>query len=144
MNAMLPPLTHDARLDLLAQVAVNVGLGLVPGQEVVLTAPLAAVPLVRRITEHAYKAGASLVTTLLLSDEVTTLARFAACAGQPPSTTPRPGCSKAWPPPIRQGAARMAIGGENPALLARAGSRRPCQPASNKRPLHRVSARRSS
>ena len=75
MDAMPPSMTHEARLDRLAQVAVNVGLGLEPGQEVVLTAPLQALPLVRRITEHAYRAGASQVTTLF-SDEEATLARF--------------------------------------------------------------------
>ena len=40
-----------------------------------MTASLDALPLVRRITEHAYKAGASLVTTLF-SDEEATLMRF--------------------------------------------------------------------
>ena len=40
---MPSPMTHEARLDLLGQVAVNVGLGLRPGQELVLTAPLDAV-----------------------------------------------------------------------------------------------------
>ena len=54
---------HAARLDRLAQVAVHVGLGLRPGQEVVLTAPFDAMPLVRRITEHCYRAGSPLVTT---------------------------------------------------------------------------------
>ncbi|MDT8261968.1 aminopeptidase, partial [Roseomonas sp. DSM 102946] len=55
----------EQRIDRLAEVAVRVGLGLREGQELVMTAPLDALPLVRRITEHAYKAGASLVTTLL-------------------------------------------------------------------------------
>ncbi len=34
-----------------------------------MTAPLDAVPLARRITEQAYRAGASLVTTLYTDDE---------------------------------------------------------------------------
>jgi len=42
---------------LFAQVAVNVGLGLKPGQELVMTAGLETLPLARRITEQAYKAG---------------------------------------------------------------------------------------
>ena len=116
MNAISPPMTHEARLDRLAQVAVNVGLGLRHGQEVVLTAPLLAVPLVRRITEHAYKAGASNVTTLL-SDEVTTLARFQHAPDDAFDTAPTwlfEGMANAF----RSGAARMAIGGDNPALLA--------------------------
>ena len=64
----VPARSFPEKLDLLAEVAVKVGLGLKPDQEVVMTAPLEALPLVRRITEHAYKAGASLVTALV-SDE---------------------------------------------------------------------------
>jgi aminopeptidase len=107
---------HEARLDRLAEVAVRVGLGLAHGQELVMTAPLDAVPLVRRITEHAYKAGASLVTTLL-SDEATTLSRFQHAPDDAFDTAPAwlyEGMAVAF----RGGAARLAIGGENPALLA--------------------------
>ncbi|MGA2340454.1 MAG: aminopeptidase, partial [Terracidiphilus sp.] len=60
-------------LDQLASVAVNVGLGLKPGQELVMTASVDTLPLVRRVTEQAYRAGASLVTTLLTDDESTLL-----------------------------------------------------------------------
>ena len=67
--------SHAQMLDRLGEVAIRVGLGLKPGQELVVTAPLEAVALVRRITEHAYKAGASLVTTIF-SDEESTLMRF--------------------------------------------------------------------
>ena len=67
--------TFEEKLDLFAQVAVNVGLGLKPGQELVMTAGLETLPLARRITEQAYKAGASLVTTLL-TDDAMTLARY--------------------------------------------------------------------
>jgi aminopeptidase len=116
MNAVAPLMSHAARLDRLAQVAVNVGLGLAPGQELVLTAPMEAAPLVRRITEHAYKAGASLVTAIL-SDEVTTLARFQHAPDAAFDYAPAwlfEGMATAY----RNGAARLAIGGENPALLA--------------------------
>ena len=116
VKTMPTPLSHDARLDRLALIAVQTGLGLAPGQEVVLTAPLDAVPLVRRITEHAYKAGASLVTTLL-SDEVATLARFQHAPNSAFDYAPAwlfEGMATAY----RAGAARLAIGGENPALLA--------------------------
>jgi aminopeptidase len=47
---------------------------LAPGQELVVTT-LDAIPLARRITEHAYKAGASLVTALF-TDEESVLLRF--------------------------------------------------------------------
>src|SRR5512132_501196 len=63
------------KLDRLAEVAVKVGLGLRPGQDLLLTAPSVALPLVRRIAAHAYKAGAGLVTPIL-SDEEVTLSRY--------------------------------------------------------------------
>ncbi len=68
-------LTFEQKLDRLAQVAVNAGLGLERGQELVMTATLDALPLARLITEQAYKAGASLVTTLF-TDEQSTLLRY--------------------------------------------------------------------
>ena len=68
-------LTFDEKLDRLAEVAVKVGLGLASGQEMLLTAPIEALPLVRRITEHAYKAGARLVTTFY-ADDPAILARY--------------------------------------------------------------------
>ena len=116
MNAIAPIMSLDTRIDRLAQVAVNVGLGLQPGQEVVMTAAIEAAPLVRRITEHAYKAGASLVTTLF-SDEASTLMRFQ--HGRDAGFDYAPawmyeGMAAAY----RNGAARLAIGGENPALLS--------------------------
>jgi len=118
MNVAVRPQTstHDARLDRLGEVAVRVGLGLAPGQELVITAPLDAVPLVRRITEHAYRAGASLVTTLL-SDDASTLARFEHApdaAFDVAAGWLYDGMATAY----RGGAARLAIAGENPSLLA--------------------------
>ena len=64
-----------AKIDKLAEVAIKVGLRLQPGQDLLLTAPIQALPLVRRIVEHAYRAGAGLVTPLL-ADEEMTLARY--------------------------------------------------------------------
>src|ERR1700761_5911995 len=68
-------LSFDEKLDRLAEVAVRVGLGLKEGQELVLTAPTDALPLVRRIVDHAYRAGALLVTTFF-SDDALILSRF--------------------------------------------------------------------
>ena len=65
--------THEENLDLLAVVAVRVGLGVRGGQELVMTASLDAVPLARRITEQAYRAGASLVTVLYSDDALVLL-----------------------------------------------------------------------
>src|SRR5260370_32740984 len=71
---MFSALTLEQKLDRLAEVAVRIGLGLRAGQELVMSAPVEALPLVRRITEHAYKAGALLVTTFY-SDDPCVLAR---------------------------------------------------------------------
>jgi aminopeptidase len=118
MNVLTRPdaAAHEARLDKLAEVSVRVGLGLAPGQELVLTAPLDAAPLVRRITEHAYKAGAKLVTALF-SDEESTLARFQYAPDDAFDYAPAwlfEGMAAAF----EGGAARLAIGGEDPSLLS--------------------------
>jgi aminopeptidase len=109
-----PP--REEKLDRLAEVAVRVGLGLAHGQELVMTAPLEALPLARRITEHAYKAGASLVSTLL-TDEEATLMRFQFA---PDSSFDHAAewLQKGLAAAYRSGAARLAIAGANPALLA--------------------------
>lgn len=117
MNAHAPlSATQDARLDRLAEVAVRVGLGLQPGQELVMTAPLEALGLARRITAKAYAAGASLVTTLF-SDDQATLARFAHApdaAFDHAAGWLYEGMASAF----RNGAARLAIVGDDPSLLA--------------------------
>ncbi len=107
--------THEQLLDRLAEVAVRTGVNITSGQQLVITAGLEAVPLIRRITEHAYKAGASLVTTLYHDDE-TTLARF--IHGHEESfDTASTWLSNGMAEAFRNGAARMAITGGNPTLL---------------------------
>ncbi|HEY7212901.1 MAG TPA: aminopeptidase [Bryobacteraceae bacterium] len=110
-------LSFDEKLDRLAAVAVQVGLGLARGQELVMTASLDAVPLARRIAEQAYRAGASLVTTLYSDDEAT-LARFRHAPDESFDRAPEwlfNGMAAAF----RSGAARLAIAGADPALLSR-------------------------
>jgi aminopeptidase len=104
-------------LDRLAEVAVRSGLGLAPGQELVMTATLDAIPLARRITEHAYKAGASLVTALF-TDERSALLRFRYGSNASFDTAPSwlyEGMAQAY----RSGAARLAIAGNDPSLLSK-------------------------
>ena len=108
--------TFAQKLDKLAEVAVQVGLGLSRGQELVMTASIDSLPLARRITEQAYRAGASLVTTLFSDDEAT-LARF---HHAPDESFDR---AAGWlydgiGAAFKSGAARLAIAGANPALLA--------------------------
>ncbi|WP_414900115.1 aminopeptidase [Rhizobium cremeum] len=105
-----------ARLDKLAEVAVKVGLQLQRDQDLVITAPLAALPLVRLITRHAYKAGAGLVSTFY-ADEAATLARY---EHAPDASFDRAsdwlyeGMARAY----EKGAARLAVAGDNPMLLS--------------------------
>ena len=109
--------TFEEKLDLFAQVAVNVGLGLKPGQELVMTAGLETLPLARRITEQAYKAGASLVTTLL-TDDAMTLARYEHASTESFDYAAKwlyDGMAAAY----ASGAARLAIAGGNPELLSK-------------------------
>jgi aminopeptidase len=107
----------DARLDKLAKLAVHVGLGSVEGQELVMTAPLDAVPLARRIAHHAYAAGATIVTTLY-SDDVTILDRFET-AGDSAFDAATTWLYEGMATAFRSGAARLAIVGDDPSLLAR-------------------------
>lgn len=115
--ATTPAATHETRLDRLAEIAIRVGLGgFHPGQELLMTAPLEALPLARRITAQAYQAGASLVTTLLADDEATLLRYRLA----PDDSFDR---AAGWlydsmAAAFRNGAARLAIVGEDPNLLS--------------------------
>ena len=112
----ISPAIDPARLDALAEVAVKVGLQLRPGQDLLLTAPVEALPLVRRIADHAYRAGAGLVTPLLSDPEVA-LARYR--SGEEASFDRAAGwlydgMAKAFD----AGTARLAVVGEDPMLLA--------------------------
>jgi aminopeptidase len=104
------------KLDRLAGLAIKVGLQLEAGQDLLVTAPTAALPLVRKVAEHAYRAGAGLVTPIL-SDETVTLARYRFA---PDDGFDRAagwlydGMSKAF----AGNTARLAIVGDNPMMLA--------------------------
>ncbi len=114
--ASFSALPFAEKLDRFARLAVHVGLNLQAGQELLITATLEMVPLVRLITEHAYKAGALLVVTTYGDDE-TVLARF----NHAPDASfdhaakwQADGVAEAF----RGGAARLALAGANPALLS--------------------------
>jgi aminopeptidase len=81
-----------------------------------MTAPLDAVPLARAITEQAYRAGAPLVTTFY-TDELAALLRFTHAPDEAFDRAPSwlyEGMAAAF----RSGAARLAIAGDDPSLLA--------------------------
>src|SRR3954454_16550035 len=104
------------KLDRLAEVAVKVGLQLREGQDLLPTAPTVALPLVRKIAEHAYKAGAGIVTPIL-SDEAVTLARYRFAQDgsfDRAASWLYDGMAKAF----GSNTARLAIVGDNPMLLS--------------------------
>ncbi len=106
----------NEKLDKLAELAVRVGLRLQAGQDLFLTAPVAALSLVRRVAEQAYKVGAGLVMPML-SDEEVTLARYR--FGQDQSFDRAAGwlydgIARAY----ADNTARLAILGEDPMLLS--------------------------
>jgi aminopeptidase len=117
MATVAQDVSFEMKLDQLARVAVEVGLGLARGQELVMTAPLEAVPLARRITEQAYRAGASLVTTLY-TDDAATLMRYRFAPDEAFDKAAGwlfDGMGAAY----RSGAARLGISGASPGLLSK-------------------------
>lgn len=103
-------------LDGLAELAVRVGLNLQPDQDLVLTAPSIALPLVRAIARAAYRAGGGMIVPVL-SDPELTLARFEHASDanfDKAAGWLYDGMAKAY----EQGAARLAIVGDDPMLLA--------------------------
>ena len=113
---MTPHAIDSQHLDQLAEVAVQIGLNIQPGQDLVLTGPIAALPLVRRVAAAAYRAGAGLVTPVL-GDEEVTLARYRHAGDASFDRAPGwlyQGMASAF----AEGAARMAIVGDDPMMLA--------------------------
>jgi len=109
--------THTQLLDKYAELTVKSGLNVRKGQQVLITAPLEAVDLVRLITHHAYKVGASLVTCLY-NDEKTSLMRYVDGDKEAFDAAPAwlfGGMAEAF----RDGnCARLGIIGEDPSLLS--------------------------
>ena len=109
-------LSFEEKLDRFAKVAVHVGLNLQAGQELLISASVEMMPLVRCITEHAYRAGALLVTTFYGDDEAV-LARYKYAPDASFDHAAQwmaDGIAAAF----GGGAARLALSGANPALLA--------------------------
>ena len=109
-------LSREEKIDRLARVAVEIGVNVQEGQELVVTAPLDAYGFTRNIAKHAYRAGASLVTTLF-TDDVATLLRFQHARDASFDHAAQwlhDGIAAAY----RSGAARLAVTGSDPALLA--------------------------
>jgi len=115
-HEQLNPVIDPVKLERLAEVAVRVGLQLREGQDLVITAPVVALPLVRLIAKHAYKAGAGLVTPFFADDEMA-LARYENASDASfdrAASWLYEGMAKAY----SDGAARLAIAADNPMLLS--------------------------
>jgi len=104
------------KIDKLAKLAVRTGLNLQPGQDLILTAPIEALPLVRRVAVHAYAAGAGLVTPLF-SDHEVTLARYQ-YANDGSFDKAADWLYNGMGEAFDNNTARMAIVGDDPLLLA--------------------------
>jgi aminopeptidase len=103
-------------LDKLAAIGVGVGVNLQPDQDLIVTSPVEALPLARRVANAAYAAGAGSVTTLL-SDDGLTLAKYR--NGSDAALDKAEGwLFEAMAKAYTSGTARLAISGANPLLLA--------------------------
>ena len=125
-------LTAEDRLQRMAEVAVRIGVGLAPGQDLLISGNTATLHQIRAIAAEAYKAGAATVTPML-SDDAITLARFEHAHDASFDEAAEwywLGQAEAF----KGNAARLHVSGENPMLLsgqdpdkvsraARAGSR---------------------
>ena len=106
----------EQKIDKLAKLAVIRGVGLKKGQNLLVSAPIEALPLVRKISEHAYKAGANIVTPLFSDDDIT-LSRFKYAPDESFDVATNwlyDGIGQAFD----NNTARMAITGDDPMLLA--------------------------
>ena len=103
-------------IDKLAYLSVKRGVALQKGQNLLITAPIDSLPLVRKICEHAYKEGAGVVTPLF-SDSDITLSRFKFAQDESFDKAANwlyNGMGEAFD----NNTARMAIAGDDPMLLA--------------------------
>jgi len=107
---------NEQKLDKLAELAIKTGVALQKGQDLLLTAPIEALPLVRRVSVHAYKAGANIITPLF-SDPDITLSRYLHASDESFDKAPNwlfNGMGEAFD----NNTARLAIVGEDPLLLS--------------------------
>ena len=107
----------ELKIDKLANLAVKRGVGLQKGQNLLITAPIESIPLVRKIAEHAYREGANIVTPLFTDSEII-LSRFKFAPNESFDTATDwlyNGMGEAFD----NNTARMAIAGDDPMLLSK-------------------------
>ena len=103
-------------LDRLAEVAIRVGLNLQEGQDLIITGPVEALPLIRRISAEAYRNGAGIVSTILSDDELQ-LTRYQHATDESLDSAPE-WIFKAMGEAYNNNTARLAISAANPLLLS--------------------------
>ncbi|SVD38587.1 uncharacterized protein METZ01_LOCUS391441, partial [marine metagenome] len=107
---------NEKKIYKLANLAVKRGVGLQKGQNLLITAPIESLPLVRKITEYAYKEGAHIVTPLFTDSEIA-LSRFKYAPNESFDQATDwlyNGMGEAFD----NNTARMAIAGDDPMLLS--------------------------
>ena len=107
---------NSFELDKLAELSIKVGVALQPGQDLLITAPLEAAPLVRRLTLHAYQQGCGIVTPFYTDPEVT-LIRYRT-AGEESFDKSTDWLFDAMGAAFDKNTARLAVVGEDPMLLS--------------------------
>ena len=109
-------MSHADNLKRLARLSVGFGLNLQEGQDLIITAPIEARDLVLEVTRAAYDAGAVNILPLF-ADDAAQLARFE--HGHAAIFDAAPGwLFEALAGALKNGAARLAISGNTPGLLA--------------------------
>ena len=104
-------------IDKLAELSVRTGLALESEQDLLITAPIEALPLVRQICIYAYKAGAGVVTPIFTDPEII-LARYKHALDSSFDASPAwlfNGMGEAFD----ANTARLAIVGDDPMLLSK-------------------------
>ena len=107
---------ESTELDKLAELSIKTGVALQQGQDLLITAPLEAAPLVRRLTFHAYQQGCEIVTPLYTDPEVTLLRYKNASKESFDKSTDW--LFDAMGVAFDQNTARLAVVGEDPMLLS--------------------------
>lgn len=108
---------HDQQLEKYAALAVEVGVNVQPGQTLVVTSPLFAADLVRKIVKRAYEAGARYVH-VEWNDDAVTRTRYELAPADSFKEYPIPFRARGWVEMAEQGAAFLSVIGTDPDLLA--------------------------
>jgi aminopeptidase len=105
----------ETQLDNYAKLAVNIGLNLRAGQRLLINAPIETAPLVHRVTEHAYRAGAKLVSVIYLDEQLEPI-RYAHAPNDSFSEFPH-WIASAWNQAVENGDAMLNISANDPDRL---------------------------